>query len=119
MLLGRKGGINEIEPDHIRPQSANRARNFPRYGQAVRVPAPDDMKAGQFLLPVLAERISIPVSRPFVASEFVSKNREVYERIALQFARQVEAVFIQLPTARGESRYQTNLHWALILKQIP
>src|ERR1700704_3789435 len=116
MFLGREGGIAEIEPDAIRPQAVNRARDLSRHSQSVRVPAADDMKARQFLLFVRAESVSILVSRPIVASQLVSKNRKVDERIALQFARQVEAILIQLPTARGKSRYQTNLHWALILK---
>src|SRR6266850_65762 len=115
MLLGREGGIDEIEPDDVRPQAANRPRDFSRHSQTVRVPAPDDIKARQFRLVVL-ERISILVCRPFVASQLVSKNREIDEGIALELARQVEAIFIQLPPARGKCRYQTDLHWALILK---
>ena len=77
MLLGGEGGIYEIEPDHIRPQPANRPGDGRGRSQAIRVPTPNDVKAIQFLLVLLTERLSIFVSSPFITGELVAQYREI------------------------------------------
>src|SRR5207245_8716652 len=83
VLLGCEGGVNEIEPDDIRPHQSNFPRDVCGRRQAVRIPAPHDVKARQFLLLILTHRFPVLVSSPFISGELVSENREVNQGVSL------------------------------------
>ena len=60
------------------------------------------MKAGQFLLLRRLEDYLF-VGGPLIVGQFIGQNRQIHPRIALQFARNMKAVFVQLPAAGREA----------------
>src|SRR5882762_3858842 len=101
MLRGTEAGVHQIEPNNVGPQLANGASESERVRPTVGFPAAHDMKAGQLLL-CASEGVPILICGPLVARQLVAENSKVDERVALEFSRQMEAVFIQLAAAWGK-----------------
>ena len=54
--------------------------------------------------------MAIRVGVPFIFGKLVGQNRKVDERIALEFPREIKAVFIQLPATGGKGGYKADFH---------
>jgi hypothetical protein len=111
-FLGREGGEHQVEPDHVGLQFPDRAQQADRGPQFVKFPAANYVEARKFGLRPGAERFAVLVGGKLIVAQFIRQDDQVDRRIALEFARNVKRVLVQLAAARGESRNQTDSHGA-------
>src|SRR5581483_4887522 len=108
VLLRGEGGEDQVEPDYVRPDLTQRLQNAPRVRNTVELPAADYVEVRQ----LFADRngIAAGISGVIHFLQLISQDREADERVLLQLARKMMAVFVQLPPAGRKCSHQTDLH---------
>ncbi len=116
MFLGRESGEHQVEPDHIGFQFTYRPQETDRRRQIVKFPAADHIEPREFGLRPGAERFAILVGGKLIVGQFICQDDQFDRRIALEFARNVKSVLVQLTAARGKSCNQTDSHGGVVSK---
>ena len=87
---------DQVEPHHIGLQPANRVQQPHGIGEAAEFPAANHIEARQFRLLLGLQGIAVRIRSEFIVREFVGQDGQLDVRMPLDFAGNMEAVFVQL-----------------------